>query len=362
MTPSSAASPGLSSGLTPGPSTDSSRPAALTPVDLAELMAAFNEVTARLQATHESLRGEVARLTQELSLANDELARSKRLATLGEMAAGIAHEIRNPLGSISLFARLLRDDLKNQPQQARLAEKILLATRGLNEVIGDVLTFSREFRVVTEAADLRELVDRSVEACQHDGVPGWQRVQVVRPRSGETSIAIDSGLVQQALTNVVRNAIEAMIEHNVESPTLTIEIRKRQVRAATGGRRRYVCVVIRDNGPGLSSEVLDRMFNPFFTTRKAGTGLGLAIVHRIMDAHDGRVVAGNNADGRGATIELLFPLEAASSSGSPADVHPDGRADLSLDRLSDRPMEADGQKLPLPVAEASGRARRAGAA
>jgi signal transduction histidine kinase len=331
----------------------------LTAGDLAELMSAFNDVTGKLQATHEQLRSEVARLSRELRDANEQLERASRLAALGEMAAGIAHEIRNPLGSISLFARMLRDDLNDRPEQHKLAEKIMTATRGLNAVVGDVLTFSREFRVAPEPLHVPSLIDRALESCQHDGVEGWQTVCITRTErpADFADLQGDESLLQQALTNIIRNAIEAMVE--TASPaqsdrTLRIESKRRQIAVRAGKREKFACIIVRDSGPGLSPEVLTRMFNPFFTTRKAGTGLGLAIVHRIMDAHAGRVVAGNNSDGPGATIELQLPLARAERHNQ--------RAESSGPAPSVSPMEPVEQTLPLVAIAAAPDRRLSGAA
>ena len=116
---------------------------ALDSADLAELMGAFNDVAAKLQESNQMLTAEVTRLSGELRDANEQLMRSKRLAALGEMAAGIAHEIRNPLGSIGLYAEMLRDDLADRPEQRTCANKIGAAVTGLNRIVTDVLTFSR---------------------------------------------------------------------------------------------------------------------------------------------------------------------------------------------------------------------------
>ncbi|MGH7243693.1 MAG: sensor histidine kinase [Phycisphaerales bacterium] len=332
-------------------------PAALTSSDLAELMSAFNAVTGRLQETHDQLRGEVSRLTLELTEANEQLARTKRLAALGEMAAGIAHEVRNPLGSISLFARMLKDDLAERPVQQKLAEKIIASAKGLNAVVGDVLTFSREFRVQKEETCVSEILDRALAACQHDGVEGWDKIEIIRnDQKPASQIALDPSLAAQAMTNIIRNAMEAMLESDVPRKSLTLDVTKKTVADSQGKRERFLGIRVTDSGPGLSDEVLRRMFNPFFTTRKAGTGLGLAIVHRIVDAHGGRVVAANGRSG-GAMVELQFPHAAASSlraSGAPAT---NQRAESSRAGAAGLPMGDAEQNLPL-VAIAVGPDRR----
>jgi signal transduction histidine kinase len=270
----------------------------LGPAELAALLGEFNAVSAKLERTHQALHEEVRRLNAELRRANEELERSKRLAALGEMAAGIAHEVRNPLGSIRLYARMLEEDLVDRPEQRGVASKIVGAVSGLNQVVGDVLAFSREMSPRAERVGALELVERALEACGAE-MAGWGcRVELAGVEGG---VWADGCLAHQALVNVVRNAGEAAAGGD---GVVRVEV----VERAEGGVR---CGVVRvmDNGPGLPAEVMERMFNPFFTTRAAGTGLGLAIVHRIMDAHGGRVVAKNRDDGArgGAVVELWFP-------------------------------------------------------
>jgi signal transduction histidine kinase len=272
--------------------------------DLAELMATFNEVTAKLGATHESLRAEVGRLNDELREANERLARSKRLAALGEMAAGIAHEIRNPLGSISLYANMLVEDLADLPDQQAISRKINVAVRGLDAIVGDVLSFARETRPSLDEVDAGLLMDRAVEACQPADAQTRASITIERLfEHGQIEFMCDPSLVHQALVNVLRNAIEAACERDAAKAHIRLNCTERE--AAPG--RREVILSVQDNGLGVTDEVVERMFNPFFTTRAVGTGLGLPIVHRIVDAHGGRVEVGNNKDNCGARVELVFP-------------------------------------------------------
>lgn len=279
------------------------------PGELAELIGAFNEVTARLQGTHDQLRGEVARLTRELGEANQQLERSRRLAALGEMAAGIAHEVRNPLGSIRLYARMLDQDLAGRDAEREIVRRIDTAARGLDIVVSDVLTFAKEIKVRTEPVSVKDLLQRCLEACRHDGVPGWDRTLVVWDVEDEAEIDADPGLAQQAFVNIIRNAFEAIADHTASACRLTLAFRRTEIQH-TGQRTPAVAIRVCDTGPGISDDVLKRMFNPFFTTRHVGTGLGLSIVHRIMDAHGGRVSVRNNpVPGGGAIIELVFPVK-----------------------------------------------------
>jgi signal transduction histidine kinase len=284
----------------------------MTPSDLAELMSAFTEVTGKLQQTHESLQREVIRLQGELRQANEQLQRSKRLAALGEMAAGIAHEVRNPLGSIGLYARMLEQDLVDRPAERETAGKIASAVRGLDAIVGDVLSFARELRVSRERLSAADLLAHAAEVClaDHEGA-GGAGVRVELPRE-DVELWADGVQVQQALLNLVRNALQAM-EDSPENPRVL-----RLDAWRDGDLGGEVVLAVSDTGPGVGEDVIDRMFNPFFTTRRTGTGLGLAIVHRIADAHGGRVRVYNNGKGderdarpttvrMGATFELVFP-------------------------------------------------------
>jgi signal transduction histidine kinase len=274
--------------------------------DLAEIIGAFNDVTTKLHGAHEALRSEVTRLKRELREANEQVERSRRLAALGEMAAGIAHEVRNPLGSIRLYARMLEQDLSDRPAERTIAEKIGGAVRGLDAVVGDVLAFAREMRVAVGPIDAEALLHDAVR----EGLGGEQAGIKVELRIDAGEIEGDAALLHRALVNVVRNAAEAMRESRRENARLDVSC---EVEAMEMGAGECACyaISVRDTGPGIPSDVLPRMFNPFFTTRATGTGLGLSIVHRIIDAHGGRVVV-KNVEGEGGTLEgaivrLLIP-------------------------------------------------------
>ncbi|MFT5424235.1 MAG: signal transduction histidine kinase [Phycisphaerales bacterium] len=275
----------------------------LTADDLADLMAGFNEVSAKLQATHETLRAEVRRLSGELRDANQALQRSKRLAALGEMAAGISHEVRNPLGSIKLYARMLEQDLAERPEQRDIACKIGSAVGRLNEVVGDVLTFSKDLRARPQSLDASDVLERAAESCRGllDAEP------TIRVEPGVV-LAADAGLIEQALVNVVRNGAESMLEARGTTRGLELFAESRHDEIED---RLATVLSVRDLGGGVDPAVIERMFNPFFTTRETGTGLGLAIVHRIVDAHRGRVHVLSNSElspgAPGTTVEFWIP-------------------------------------------------------
>ncbi|HED54943.1 MAG TPA: hypothetical protein ENJ00_12200 [Phycisphaerales bacterium] len=281
----------------------------MTADELGELFGAFNQVTAQLQETHERLTAEVVRLKSELRRANDELERSRRLAALGEMAAGIAHEVRNPLGSIGLYAEMLIADLEDRMDERELARKIHSAVHGLDAVVSDVLSFSRVLKVNPSELDAEAVFERAIKSCS-DVLGGEKRVEV-RITPEHPVLHADANLVHQALVNVIRNAADAMCETGDVRP----KVLRLSCRAVAGDDPDPAgsVLVVSDTGPGVPPEVQQRMFNPFFTTRGVGTGLGLAIVHRIVDAHGGHIRVHNKAGGPGAidgaVIELFFPTE-----------------------------------------------------
>lgn len=290
--------------------------APLSPADLAELMSAFTEVTTKLEQTHAQLRSEVARLNAELRDANEALHRSRRLAALGEMAAGISHEIRNPLGSIRLYASMLHEDLAELPQQQRVVEKIGKAVRGLDEIVGDVLTFAREIKARYIPCDTASIITSAIDSCRAD-IAGC-----IETNTGDAPIEIecDPGLLVQALVNILRNAGEA----NRLSNGQRVMIESRSTRLDRADRSEpAVSICVHDQGDGIPVQVIERMFNPFFTTRATGTGLGLAIVHRIVDAHRGRVEVGNHEHENGAWVRLVIPvsqpLVVVRSQGGPSE-------------------------------------------
>ena len=274
--------------------------------DLKHLMRAVNETTERLEGTHLALQQEVARLQAELAEANAQLRRSRALAALGEMAAGIAHEVRNPLASIGLYVQMLGEDLADQPPQADLCTKVARAVDRLDAIVRDVLSFARDQRLSTRPCSARQLLDGALESCGSALAAAEVSVEGPGPDADAVEIEADAGLVVQALANVIRNAAEAMAEAGSPQRRLRLSAARQVRRVPQGGRSERVVLAVDDTGPGIPADVLERMFNPFFTTRQTGTGLGLAIVHRIVDAHGGHVSVANRAAG-GSTVELCLP-------------------------------------------------------
>jgi signal transduction histidine kinase len=260
--------------------------------DLGKIILAYSGVTEKLQQSHDQLTQTVHALQLELSEKNRQLERRNRLAALGEMAAGMAHEIRNPLGGIQLYSSILAKDLADRPQSLQLVHKIAGGVKLLDGLVSQVLQFTREITAHAALADLAQIIDQAVDLAsatfQRRGVVC--RVQGPRPML----VTIDSLLVGQAILNLILNAAEAIEAGG------TIHVR---YGSPADDDSRQLQLVVTDSGPGIPAEVMDRIFNPFFTTKEAGTGLGLSIVHRVVEAHDGTITA-SNLDGGGAKFEV----------------------------------------------------------
>lgn len=257
--------------------------------ELGRIILAYSEVTEKLQASHEQLQSNVKKLQAELSEKNRQLERKNRLAALGEMAAGMAHEIRNPLGGIQLYASLLDKDVADRPESQKLVRKISGGVKRLEGLVSQVLQFTREIVATPAEMELREAIEQAVDfatpAMTHRGVV----CTIFGP--GELTVNADNTLIGQALLNLILNAAEA-IENG---GTITVTFGPRE-----GGQ---FTLVVHDSGPGIPADVVDKLFNPFFTTKDHGTGLGLAIVHRVVEAHDGSIVVSNPPEG-GARFEI----------------------------------------------------------
>jgi len=281
--------------------------------ELPELLRMFNEVSARLSDTHRRLEGRVAGLQRELADAQEGLRRSRALAALGEMAAGIAHEVRNPLASIALHAEVLREDLADQPAQCDLLDKIARAITRLDSIVGDVLRFARSAHGESRLVRACEPVDEALSACRAEITEARVQIECCVPASIE--VVCDPTALVQALVNLTRNAVEAMGESPVSDRRLHIDVSERERLGADGRRARMTVFGVEDSGPGFDPAVVDRAFTPFVTTRATGTGLGLAIVHRIADAHRGAVRIERGANG-GARVEFMLPAPATHIVGT----------------------------------------------
>jgi PAS domain S-box-containing protein len=234
----------------------------------------------------------------ELARAQEELVKRERLAALGELAAVVAHEVRNPVAVIFNALSALRKILKLTGDAAMLLGIVGEEADRLNRIVGDLLDFARPSEPALAPEPLDLVIRDTVEAAASE--PAAQPVIIKTHVAPEMpDVRIDARMVRQALLNVVINGLQAM----PRGGTLTVA-------AATdmSNGRRWARLEVRDTGPGVPPELAGKIFQPFFTTKATGTGLGLAVVKRIMEAHRGEVLVESRA-GEGTKVSLLLPME-----------------------------------------------------
>ena len=259
--------------------------------ELETVLAAWHDATVRLEKTHNTLRAEVRRLTDELEVKNRELARKNRLADLGQMASHIAHEVRNTLVPVTLYLSLLKRRVASDETARGNIDKIDAGLLALDATVNDLLQFTsqNEPQIVSfcAAALVREVI--AALAPQLDA----QGIDAVTESKTQMVVKADRHMLRRTLLNLTLNAVDAM----PDGGRLTIHLSRGpgdiQIRVA-------------DQGPGLSEDALQRVFEPYYTTKPGGTGLGLALVHRFAEVHSGWVTAGNGHHG-GAVFTLAIP-------------------------------------------------------
>lgn len=260
-------------------------------IDLQAVLALWQTATDRLQKTHETLRSEVRRLSDELEIKNRELARQNRLADLGQMAAHVAHEVRNSLAPVTLYMSLLRRRVAGDAASLDVMQKIEACFQALEVTVTDLLNFTSDRDPVRQDVDVVALIEDVCESLAPQLAAQHIRTTVEAPP--DARIAADQHMLRRALLNLVINAIDAMPTGGELVITAVADDRGVELEVA-------------DSGPGIPENVRRRMFEPFFTTKSEGTGLGLAIVQRIAEAHGGQLIVANCAEG-GAAFTLRIP-------------------------------------------------------
>ena len=255
----------------------------------------FRDASRKLEDQYAVLETRVDELNAELAEKNRAIERTRRLAAMGEMAARIAHEIRNPLGSMSIFATLLERELA-EDKRKKLAEEISKGIKTLDNLLTNMLLFANSPEARLKVMDIREAIDDSILLASGREKKG---VEISVTHSGETAITADPNLLRQLLLNLVINALDAVEENGrVEVATRVVE--------RDGSR--HMEIKVSDNGRGIAEKELDRIFDPFFTTKERGTGLGLAIVTSVVDAHAGWIKA-DSTPGVGTAFTIGIPAK-----------------------------------------------------
>lgn len=240
----------------------------------------------------------------EVKKLEQENKRSERLAAVGQLAAAIAHEIRNPLASISGSVEMLAAMSDLEQDDATLMRIVIREVDRLNELITNFLEFSRPRPLNLARADLVELISGVVELFSHDQRNHQLQIALaLRDEAGaelaEAPATVDLEAFRQIVWNLLNNAREAISD----------EAARREIRLQLNPAGEYWRIAIEDSGPGIPDEVAERIFEPFFTTKDAGTGLGLATLHRLVEQHSGRIRVAQAESLGGARFEILLPRE-----------------------------------------------------
>ena len=221
-----------------------------------------------------------------------EVKLKERLAAVGELSAGVAHEIRNPLSAIGGYAELLKRGL-SEDESASVIEGIIKEAKNLNSIVTNFLSFVRKPQPVFKEIDVNALIKEIVSIACHD--KGSGRIGFnIKPTRALPVIEADPFELRMAFLNIIQNAVQAM----PNGGRLTVK---------SGIQYGMIFIEITDTGGGIPKEIGDRIFNPFFTTKEQGTGLGLAIAHKIVESHDGRIEF-KSKKGKGTTFIIRLPI------------------------------------------------------
>jgi two-component system sensor histidine kinase HydH len=258
--------------------------------------------TVPLEVTATILRGDEGDSLGDVLLFRDlteirklrrEVERSQRLASLGRLAAGIAHEIRNPLSSIKGFATYFRQRYKDVPEDQETAEIMVQEVDRLNRVIGELLEFARPMDMQLRKTAIRDLIGSSLKMVEAQALE--KNIEIKTNIAPEIdTVLLDPDRMNQIFLNLYLNAIQAMDEGGVLTSDLSRDGAKE------------IKIVISDTGKGIARKDLGKVFDPYYTTKPSGTGLGLAIVHRIVEAHQGDIKV-ESKQGKGTTVTIILP-------------------------------------------------------
>ncbi len=269
---------------------------------------------------YQELAETLAETNRRLEQAQAEARRSERLAALGQLSAGLAHEIRNPLGVIKGSAEMLTQKLgESNPLATELAGYISTETNRLSAMVTRFLDFARPLHADLAPKDIPEILDRALR----DVAQFWKGATVRIEKNYQVNlppVPLDETLAEQAFVNIIQNAYDAMGTNGGELSVKAQGARQsiRNAEAVDG-----VEVRIADTGPGIPAELREQIFNPFVTTKKTGVGLGLSIVSKIVDGHHGsiRVESSNNGAGPTGTCFVMFFPAADERDAASANTH-----------------------------------------
>ncbi len=228
----------------------------------------------------------------------NQMERADRLASVGEMAAGIAHEIKNPLTGIASAITIIKDDFDAPDPRREILDEVLEQIKRLDKTVNDLLFFGKPTQPERTFADVNTALKKTLMfAAQHRGGKGQHIEKILDLQADLPTVYVDPKQIQQVFLNLILNAIQAMQDGGV----LTL-----RSQAVEHEGREWVQVQIADTGPGIPEQILEKIFTPFFTTKAQGTGLGLAICHKLVSQQGGRIRV-QSADGSGTTFYIDLP-------------------------------------------------------
>jgi len=236
------------------------------------------------------------RMVEELDQTQEELCQKERLASMGQLAAGVAHEINNPLGTILLFSDMMYKEADEDDPRRDDLKMIINETTRCKSIVADLLNFSRQQNVVAQEINIHDLLEQVIKGLSIQ--PAFQDVKFVRHfKSGMSAIQADPNQMQQVFINLFNNAAEAMDSEG----TITI--------ASSSLDHNWVEIKISDTGAGIPQEDLNKVFSPFYTTKSPGkgTGLGLSITYGIIKMHRGQINV-QSQEGKGTTFTITLPI------------------------------------------------------
>jgi len=236
----------------------------------------------------------IQKTTADLRKTEAQLIRSEKLAALGQLAAGIAHEIRNPLTSINILIHSLRERLPSENSQQEDLKVIEEEIHRMNEIVDQFLRFAKPAPPFFEKTDVLSIVEETLQLLRLQAEK--QRIAVEREFQALPMILIDPEQMKQAMLNLLLNAIQAMPEGGL----LTLKGRNSE-------EGQWIHLSIQDSGMGISGEDIDKLFDPFFSTKEGGIGLGLSITHRIIDQHHGKIEV-ESSPGMGTLFTVWLPI------------------------------------------------------
>ena len=271
-----------------------------------KMLASIKTMKLELEEWGRTLEEKVRTRTEELVTVRTQMAQSEKLASIGRLAAGVAHEINNPLGGILSFSMLALEDCPPDHPMRQNLEIIVKQTMRCRETVKGLLDFARQSSTAATSIEVSPVVDKTLSLLENQSI--FHDIRIVRALEPSLpSVLIDAGQLQQVVVNIVLNAVDAMEESGI----LTVE-------TAPALQSDEVLVRISDTGKGIPEDVLPFIFEPFFTTKKVGqgTGLGLSIVHGIVARAGGKIDVATSPKGTVFTVRLPVAKEEKSAGGS----------------------------------------------